>query len=770
MFGLISRSFRIPVFVALCLALPAACPAQELPAALSEGYPVGVFDTGDAIWAVPDHKLGQRRRSEYFYKRWNPVSGELKDLPVPTDFSAGSALSTGAGVVFLGETVVYPVSDHPPRVVLLLTHQGKAISVTPPLERSRPHILALADQSVLLVGGTLPDGKQRTAAVERVALVNGKLEVERLPDLPGPTRGAYALVALADGRAMALGGTASSYIGCSGCLADTFILDVKTKTWTSGPKMGEPRANASATLLPDGSVLVAGGWSPGNDWSEGASRTTERWDPQDNRFKADAPLPFGVAMHRAIWAAGRQGKHLLLAGGMVKAWEGNNAVLAFDVAGDEWRLAGEGCKANDRSGALEAGPFIQGKEPYMWCMDGHFQRRYVALRLPSEGVRQKVDEERGHAFLRRFAFLPSRGATPALAIGGGAEGVYASGAADAIWPDGRMEALSPLNHPRTDAKVFGLPDGSYLVVGGEGGRLFDRSHPALPAEWLSAKPDLGRARWVDVDLKVGSGEALGQLTDGSLIAVSGSGSVRQIRVSTPDGKPKVQSTVLPPLNRMRSSSYNSGEASRVLVRGLSDGRIIVAGGEVQRDNIAVLQADSMQSDAVDRYVGIGELRPSRRHEIYQPDTKSWRNAAPSSGEGGQVAILDDGRVVKLKPGKIVGEQKEDGSWPMEPGLLEISSADGGSWRDFGAQAAPQVELSSHAHPFVLQGELFLSGEGANRRTGGGPGIVQWFNVAAGRWETLWQSTSKDNWRDHLGRVIIRKLANGKRVVLPVEGL
>ena len=81
-----------------------------------------------------------------------------------------------------------------------------------------------------------------------------------------------------------------------------------------------------------------------------------------------------------------------------------------------------------------------------------------------------------------------------------------------------------------------------------------------------------------------------------------------------------------------------------------------------------------------------------------------------------------------------------------------------------------MRLTSMYKPFTVDGELFVSGELADLSTGGGPSGVEWFNAATNRWEVLWQSMAGDNWRAHQGRILVRRLANGKTVVLPVGGL
>lgn len=81
-----------------------------------------------------------------------------------------------------------------------------------------------------------------------------------------------------------------------------------------------------------------------------------------------------------------------------------------------------------------------------------------------------------------------------------------------------------------------------------------------------------------------------------------------------------------------------------------------------------------------------------------------------------------------------------------------------------------MRLDEHARPFVIQGELLLTGAAAKADTGGGPSLLQWYDSGNRRWVTLWEAPANTNWREHLGRVIVRELANGKRLVIPVEGM
>ena len=77
-----------------------------------------------------------------------------------------------------------------------------------------------------------------------------------------------ALTLLPDGRALASGGIGIRSIADAAAgptlsedtlLSTTEIYDPETNAWTPGPDMAEPRYDHTATALPDGSVLIAGG-------------------------------------------------------------------------------------------------------------------------------------------------------------------------------------------------------------------------------------------------------------------------------------------------------------------------------------------------------------------------------------------------------------------------------------------------------------------------------------------------------------------------------
>ncbi len=70
----------------------------------------------------------------------------------------------------------------------------------------------------------------------------------------------HTLTLLPDGRVLAVGGE-DPQGGDYMLYSSTEIFDPETNTWSAGPELSRPRSSHSATLMPDGSVLLAGGIS-----------------------------------------------------------------------------------------------------------------------------------------------------------------------------------------------------------------------------------------------------------------------------------------------------------------------------------------------------------------------------------------------------------------------------------------------------------------------------------------------------------------------------
>jgi Tol biopolymer transport system component len=152
----------------------------------------------------------------------------------------------------------------------------------------------LPDGRVLVVGGYDPGGGQRAVAelydpgsgtwtAARTMVTTGRLD-------------SFTATLLPDGRVLVAGGDVINTGGSGGAqlpaqlptaefLASAELYDPGTGTWTATASMTTPRVGQMATLLPDGTVLVAGG-SDG-----GALASAELYDPGSGTPPTSATSP-----------------------------------------------------------------------------------------------------------------------------------------------------------------------------------------------------------------------------------------------------------------------------------------------------------------------------------------------------------------------------------------------------------------------------------------------------------------------------------------------
>jgi N-acetylneuraminic acid mutarotase len=136
-------------------------------------------------------------------------------------------------------------------------------SLTGPLSTERSHDEAggfastlLGDGRVLVAGGVRLDGAMdylSSAEVYRPSTGSWA----PVPPFPGVGRVHPAAVTLDDGNGLVVGGWTGDV-----ALGDTFRFDAATDTWATLASLNTPRAGHTATALPNGDVVVVGGFTP----------------------------------------------------------------------------------------------------------------------------------------------------------------------------------------------------------------------------------------------------------------------------------------------------------------------------------------------------------------------------------------------------------------------------------------------------------------------------------------------------------------------------
>ena len=124
------------------------------------------------------------------------------------------------------------------------------------VERGRPNAVLLSDGRVLVTGDRSLDLRAVTGKAETYDLDAGTWSSTE--DMSKASIG-HTLTLLPDGRVLAAGGVHPTNIHY-GVYSTTEIFDPATNSWSPGPELSEPRAYHSATLLPDGRVLLVGGF------------------------------------------------------------------------------------------------------------------------------------------------------------------------------------------------------------------------------------------------------------------------------------------------------------------------------------------------------------------------------------------------------------------------------------------------------------------------------------------------------------------------------
>jgi hypothetical protein len=145
--------------------------------------------------------------------------------------------------------------------------------------RKGARAILLGDGRVLVVGGANEAGQDQPSSLISAEVydpvANTWSAAGEMRTNDGGRYASYALAPLGNGMALAAGG------GEDGTPASTAeLFDPATRSWSTTSRMTYARSDASATLLPDGRVLVLGGQGISGEWLT----TGEIFDPHTNRW------------------------------------------------------------------------------------------------------------------------------------------------------------------------------------------------------------------------------------------------------------------------------------------------------------------------------------------------------------------------------------------------------------------------------------------------------------------------------------------------------
>jgi uncharacterized delta-60 repeat protein len=328
----------------------------------------------------------------------------------------------------------------------------------------------LSDGKVLVAGGVhaTKDPQGVLASAELYDPSNGSWTATG--KMPTP-RQFHTATLLPDGKVLVAGGTGSNNTtGSNSALASAELYDPSNGSWTATGSMVTPRMFHTATLLPDGKVLVAGG--TGNNVTGKPLASAELYDPKSGSWTATGSMPTPRMFHTATLL--RDGK-VLVAGG-----SGNNSAslkpplasaALYDPGNGSWTATGNMVTPRfDFTATL----LPDGKVLVAGGLHSGVQAAAAELYDPGNGSWSATGSMVTPRADQTATLLPD--GKVLVAGGSGSNGALAS--AERYDPgSGSWTAAGSMVTPRQSHTATLLPDGKVLVAGG-----FGAEAPVVTAE------------------------------------------------------------------------------------------------------------------------------------------------------------------------------------------------------------------------------------------------------------------------------------------------
>lgn len=198
--------------------------------------------------------------------------------------------------------------------------------------RSNASAVLLPNGSVLIAGGCVSNCLGATTATAEV--YNSTNGTWSTTGSMAAARVYFSMVLLSSGKVLVAGGcTKLNANGCGGVTAKVEIYDPSTGKWTSTGSMNAARGNLTATPLPNGKVLAAGGINAANN----PLGSAELYNPATGKWTLTGTMITARDEHTAILLS--TGK-VLVAGGENAAGVTTAKTELYNPASGKWAATG----------------------------------------------------------------------------------------------------------------------------------------------------------------------------------------------------------------------------------------------------------------------------------------------------------------------------------------------------------------------------------------------------------------------------------------------